>query len=70
MPFPVHSSRADASTVHRRRFFDRVGDGVGGAALAWLLRLCLYILSIVKHLLTHEAEIKIGDREITFDQKT
>ena len=23
--------------VHRRRFFDRVGDGMGGAALAWLL---------------------------------
>ena len=38
--------------------------------LTWLLRLWLYILSIVKQLLTPEPELKTGDREVTFDQKT
>ena len=43
MPFSANHSGTDVPTValpgqvNRRRFFDRVGDGLGGAALAWLL---------------------------------
>ena len=43
MPLIANPPGTDAPTVdlpgqvHRRRFFDRVGDGMGGAALAWLL---------------------------------
>ena len=43
MPFSANHSGPDVPTValpgqvNRRRFFNRVGDGLGGAALAWLL---------------------------------
>ena len=43
MPLIANPPGTDTPTVdfpgqvHRRRFFDRVGDGMGGAALAWLL---------------------------------
>ncbi len=43
MPLIANPPSTDTPTVdlpgqvHRRRFFDRVGDGLGGAALAWLL---------------------------------
>ena len=42
MPLAFHSPRTIASPadvpgpLDRRRFFDRVGDGLGGTALAWL----------------------------------
>ena len=32
----THRSAAGVGDVTRRRFFDRIGDGLGGAALAWL----------------------------------